>query len=335
MSDGLREFLHELVDYAGLFPPAKLPLEPAIRNFAAYRRAADAWMLGRFICPVDQLAALRPYHDELFAHAPPFRFSVLCRGGEDAEQFLETLRTDLATIHGFHNAHAGRVRVEALEIKVPAALQAATGAPADASAGDGYEWLTKVRALLESSGLAPLAVALEPTVGPDYVRSLPPIIAALKLDADEAAHVGGKRVGFSLKLRCGGVTAAAFPSVEQVAFVIAAARDAGVALKFTAGLHHPVRHDAADVQTKMHGFLNVLGAALLARGHGLPEATLREMIADEAPGSFRLDAEGFAWREWRISAKQIRTARNVVTSFGSCSFDEPRDDLRSLRILPA
>ena len=44
------------VDYAGLFPPAQLPLADAL---AEYRRAlagADAWMLGRFIVPAVQLS---------------------------------------------------------------------------------------------------------------------------------------------------------------------------------------------------------------------------------------------------------------------------------------
>jgi hypothetical protein len=32
MSAGLRALLTGIVDYAGLFPPAKLPLDQAIRN---------------------------------------------------------------------------------------------------------------------------------------------------------------------------------------------------------------------------------------------------------------------------------------------------------------
>jgi len=44
---GLRQLLAHVIDYAGLFPPAKLPLDVSIRQFARYRTDAAAWMLGR------------------------------------------------------------------------------------------------------------------------------------------------------------------------------------------------------------------------------------------------------------------------------------------------
>ena len=40
--------------------------------------------------------------------------------------------------------------------------------------------------------------------------------------------------------------------------------------------------------------------------------------------------EMFRWREWKISTAKITQRRQLVTSLGSCSFDEPRDDLRAL-----
>lgn len=52
--------------------------------------------------------------------------------------------------------------------------------------------------------------------------------------------VKDKHVGF--KLRTGGVTSDAFPTTEQVAWAIMQTREAGVPLKCTAGLHHPIRH---------------------------------------------------------------------------------------------
>src|SRR5215211_7926750 len=61
--------------------------------------------------------------------------------------------------------------------------------------------------------------------------SIPAAIGAL-------AAVGGR-----VKLRCGG---AFVPSLEQVGLVVACCRDAGVAFKATAGLHHPVRRGDED-----------------------------------------------------------------------------------------
>src|SRR5205823_2656636 len=123
-----------------------------------------------------------------------------------------------------------------------------------------------------------------------------------------------------LKVRTGGLNAAAFPPPEDVAFAVAACRDARVPLKFTAGLHHPVRHFNAGVQTKMHGFLNVFGAGVLAHARGLSEDQIVEIIADQDARNFAFDDAGFRWKDWRASVEEIAAARReLVTSFGSCS----------------
>ena len=48
-------FLNSILDYAGLFPPAQLPLDQALANYAAYRKHPRAAMLGRFIISADLL----------------------------------------------------------------------------------------------------------------------------------------------------------------------------------------------------------------------------------------------------------------------------------------
>ena len=142
-----------------------------------------------------------------------------------------------------------------------------------------------------------------------------------------------KNAPLGYKLRTGGITADAFPASDVIArALLAAARDR-VPIKFTAGLHHPVRQFRDEVKGKMHGFLNVLGAGVLAAEHSWDEATTTEMLDDEDPRSFVFDGETFSWRNWQITAETIKSRREYVTSFGSCSFDEPREDLRSLRLL--
>jgi hypothetical protein len=106
-----------------------------------------------------------------------------------------------------------------------------------------------------------------------------------------------------------------------------------VPIKFTAGLHHPLRMYRDEVQTKMHGFLNVLGAAALAAEHKWDDKQTATMLDDEDAKSFQFDDEIFGWREWKIDIKRLNDRRKFVTSFGSCSFDEPREDLRALHLL--
>ena len=83
----------------------------------------------------------------------------------------------------------------------------------------------------------------------------------------------------------------------------------------------------------MHGFLNVLGAGVLALEHEWDVEQTAQMLDDEEPAAFSFDDNSFAWRDWKVATERIRTHRKLVTSLGSCSFDEPREDLRALKLL--
>src|ERR1022692_3226148 len=47
--------LRDLIDYAGLFPPASLAMSAAVANYDGYSRSEWNWILGRFIVPVSRL----------------------------------------------------------------------------------------------------------------------------------------------------------------------------------------------------------------------------------------------------------------------------------------
>jgi hypothetical protein len=83
----------------------------------------------------------------------------------------------------------------------------------------------------------------------------------------------------------------------------------------------------------MHGFLNVLGAAILAAEHKWDARQAAIMLEDEEADSFSFTQDVFAWRDWKIDIERLQYRRKFVTSFGSCSFDEPLDDLRALGLL--
>jgi hypothetical protein len=50
-----RALLAEIVDYAGVFPPAALDLEAAVRAYGEYSVDDASWMLGRFVAPAARL----------------------------------------------------------------------------------------------------------------------------------------------------------------------------------------------------------------------------------------------------------------------------------------
>jgi hypothetical protein len=314
MNAGLRALLGGVVDYAGLFPPAKLPLDESVRNYARYRTGPDAWMLGRFVVPAARLAELEPY-EELFRSGPPFGFTALGRGGATAQEFLAGMEADAAAIEAFRRRYGGRVAVDALEARLPAEL---LREPTVEGLG---EFVTAAADVLGVSGKAPLTPYYEAELGPAW-KAAGTLVAGIARD---------RRRGAGFKLRCGGLEAAAFPPSDQVAYVVCACRDAGVPLKFTAGLHHPLRRPDAGLGTKMHGFVNVFAAGVLAHARGMPEGQVRRVVEDEDAGAFAFSDDGLRWRDFRAGVDEVAEARRrLVVSFGSCSFDEPRDDLRAL-----
>jgi len=144
-----------------------------------------------------------------------------------------------------------------------------------------------------------------------------------------------REAGAGAKIRCGGVTADAFPPPEAVAAFVAACRDAGVRFKATAGLHHPVRHVEEATGFHMHGFLNLLAAAVFAHAEGLGEDELAALLAEEDPAAFAVDADGLEVHGHRTGAAEIAAARaELFAAYGSCSFSEPVEDLKLFSVLP-
>lgn len=144
------------------------------------------------------------------------------------------------------------------------------------------------------------------------------------------------REGACAKLRTGGVLAAAIPSTKTVAhFLVACARQP-LRLKATAGLHHAIRdehkltYEPQSPSACMHGFVNFFLAATAAN-EGASEAEVMEILDDSKPSNFKAKADKIQWRDREFSAQQIQTVRDTfLVSFGSCSFEEPMEEMRSM-----
>ncbi|MBX3355018.1 MAG: hypothetical protein KF724_04900 [Phycisphaeraceae bacterium] len=297
-----RALMSEVLDYAGLFPPAKLDMPTTVRNYAELRTAPDRWMLGRLIVPVARLTE--------FEESARSLLPQVVEGGPDDAWLISAiavpvedpnLERDLAIIAAFNERHGspgtGAACIDAIELRAETAegLERAL----DLMPDDLFPWFE-------------LPVARD-------VRGL---VAAL---ADMEAGA---------KIRTGGTEAATHPAVDAVAAFLEACRAARVPFKATAGLHHAVRQFVPAVATRQFGFLNVmLGAALLWHGR-VTGSTLREILSDEQASHFALDDRGARWCDHAITTEEIEIARGrFVRSFGSCSFDEPLQELRTLHLL--
>ena len=56
MTDSLRALVSNLIDYAGLYPPAALPLDQVLEQYRRYRESAERWMLNRLVLPAAKLS---------------------------------------------------------------------------------------------------------------------------------------------------------------------------------------------------------------------------------------------------------------------------------------
>lgn len=56
MLASVQKLLTSIVDYAGLFPPAKLSLDSAIDTYNQAQSSSENWMLGHFVLPVSRLS---------------------------------------------------------------------------------------------------------------------------------------------------------------------------------------------------------------------------------------------------------------------------------------
>ncbi len=299
VSPSLRALLTNIVDYAGLFPPAALEMREAVRNYADYRADNDRWMLGRFVVPIARLTEFAREQSalgEAAAGGEAWPLSVL--GGPDAT-------TDAAALDAFtRSGAAALVRVEAVEIRVqlPSDIANAVGA---------------YRAVVSDAEIyVEFPLAEEPA----------PFIAALGA------------VGARAKARSGGVTPGAIPRAAQLLRFLTTCIRAGVPCKATAGLHHPLRADfsltyeAGSARAEMHGYLNVFLAAAVLRSGGSARHAEGVML-ERDPRSIVISPTAIRWREHTFDVRTLEETRALVAGFGSCSFREPVDDLRALALL--
>ncbi|MBE9170913.1 hypothetical protein IQ238_26510 [Pleurocapsales cyanobacterium LEGE 06147] len=294
MLSSLKALLSSVVDYAGLFPPAKLSLKEAIANYVRYNLTPYSWMLGRFVLPVSQLTQL----ETLLAHLPsehgmtkPLSLSAIL--SEDWE-------LELDQIQSLNNTD--KINIPSVEFKplLPKEIE-------------------KVIPLL-----------------PTGVESFFEISFNQNLETYLAVLQG---TGTAAKIRTGGLTADAFPNADQLCRFMFASAEAKVPFKATAGLHHafrgeyPLSYEPNSLSTAMPGFINV---AILAALVYWQKITYKEALTvlKESSSHFQFKENNIIWQDKQLTISELEESRQFFfRSFGSCSFQEPLDDLRQLQLL--
>ncbi len=311
MTNSLRTLLTDLVDYAGLFPPAKLGMQEAAEAYNRCRMSEEEWMLGRFVLPASRLeefsAAAGPLlpgtlatsgYREHAANGEPWRLSALLDATDP-----KAVNDGLDAIDAFNAHHSqehnGLALVDNVEVKVTAAGQI-------------------------DSVLDELPEEIFPFFEFPTGSDCRGFVAAL---AGEPA---------AAKIRTGGITSNAFPTPAEIVDFLAACASIGVPFKATAGLHHPVRgsyrltYEKNPPTCPMFGFVNLFLAAALVKIKGRHDDA-EALLTEEDPAAFMFMDNVVKWRGYGFETAQLALVRErFAHSFGSCSFDEPVQDLHKL-----
>jgi hypothetical protein len=300
----LAALLAGAIDYAGTFPPASLAMSDAADRYDRHRAGPHRVALGRFVVAAGQL-------DDLAAAAAPL--SALPRALQSAGRWpLSVLiaapfEADRDRIARFNDRYADdaawSARVEAVEAKA--------------------QTPDEVQAAARAAGRMELFVEVP----------VHPVPLALL----EAVREAGARA----KIRTGGTTPDAFPPCGPLAAWLAYCASLGLPFKATAGLHHairaerPIAAEAGSPRAGMHGFVNLLTAAALLHGGSIDVRTAAAVLGEQDPAAFTFDDERAAWRGHAVPTPELAAARAFAAGFGSCSFDEPIEELAALGLLAA
>jgi hypothetical protein len=293
---GAQVLLSNLIDYAGLFPPAGLGMVEAAAEYARHLEGPHAWMLGRFIVPAARL-------DELEEALMTARVPSSSRGWSLSALVGPAFTTHADELVGFNARQGGRARVESVEFRpasrleleaaldtIPPGLAIFVELPLDGSLDELLRMVKGrgVNGKVRTGGVVREAI---PGSGP-LARFL------------EACALGG--VPFK-------ATAGLHHPVRG---------------------EHPLTYDEGAPRHTMHGFLNLFAAAALARA-GMSAAEIEAVLRETDPTAFHLDGDGLGWRERRVSTDDLALMRrDFATSFGSCSFAEPVASLETMGLLP-
>lgn len=295
MLASIKTLFSSIVDYAGLFPPAKLAMEEAIANYARYQKACHHWMLGNFVIPVSRI--------------------------NEFEQLLLKL-----PIEGSETINWRLSVIISPEVELAIAkIQALNDHP---------------KIAIASLEFPPLSLSEIDQVFP-YLPADIETFFEIPYSGDFKSYLTLlQRPGTSAKIRTGGLSAEAFPTISQLCHFIFACAEAQVAFKATAGLHHPLpgkyplTYEPDSPNAMMHGFVNVAVLAALVYWQKVTAQEALVVLQESDIESFQVSADTIVWKDYRLDIWELQKARqSFFRCFGSCSFQEPIESLKNLKLL--
>ena len=289
----LRAMMRRLVDYAGLFPPAELSMPDATARYASYLHSPDAWMLGRFVVPLERL-------DELASCAEP-----LLRDGSEAWRISAIVGADSQAgvrIRTFNSAHRGRLMVDVVECRPmrPGSVASTIGSlPGE------------MRIFVE------LPLVDDPRNGLLEIRNAGAWAKIRTGGVTADAFPSAREIGRFL--------------ARAAELIVPFKATAGLHHPLCGT--YPLTYADTPPQARMFGFLNVFAAAVFAQAHvseRLLAELVDEAHVDAL--RFSDDSLSWRDRT-ATTTQIARARASLGLAFGSCSFEEPVAGLRELGLL--
>lgn len=309
------------LDYAGVFPPAQLPMNDAIKEFARCRLDENEWFLARFVLPAARIGEFAQLAREELAEAAathqPWHLTGLFRTAASIDEAFSVLRADAHLLRGIVDTHPEALVVDSCELPLPEEVLASH----DQELARGF-FAAALKIFDDAHFHGPIF----------WEVNLNKSFEHIALAAHQANLFSPGRL--CLKFRTGGLTPAAIVSPDHLARAFRIARQERIPFKLTAGLHLALRHFDSAVGADLFGFLNVFAAAVLDWTHALSETELKLLLEEKDPQAIQFTPEGLKWRQYLATISDIRQVRlHGLRSFGSCSFYEPIEDLKHLKFL--
>lgn len=301
LPNSLRELLTNVIDYAGMYPPAQLPFDEALRNYIEYQSAPFCWMVGQYVCPIVKLGELRSCA-ELYSDWDDIPLALIGTSGASEEELVSRCAKDFAE---YSDVAQPSWRPVSYEVRLEPEL-------------------------LRNASLANALRAAAENWPADVMFCEIPLLELSREEIERAINSIAAVDGGAAKFRLGGPNAAAYPDAAILANAIKATADANTSVKFTAGLHHPHYHHDHSIHADVHGFINVFCASVLACTHNLDSSAIERILRIAEPEAIKFDDSGFVVEGERATIGQIEEGRTFAVGFGSCSVMEPVEDLISL-----
>lgn len=313
MVKSLDQLLDSAIDYSGMFPPNELDLREALREYVAFLKSEQKRFLSRFVIPYKGLNTLSALADKKQGLEGPLN---LCIAGPDIQtlaEFKNVILTMEQEILEAHSEYPGELRTNILELKLPS-KSVITLNPEEL-----VKALEAVVLRTAESRLLPHRVFFElpeQALNIETTKKIIKVIAAhnksvLKRKVDNYLFSG-------LKINCGFAGSGTEVTDEYLAEAILFSRDTNVAVKFSGDINTAYPGFDKETGAKVHGFINILAASMLAYTQDLNLEETVEVLQDRNPENFVFKDGYMKWRELAAPMMEIKMLRMLsITSFNS------------------